>query len=184
MSARPATQVSSRPRPRRRVSVTGPAALMRLAPGLRSVVHETLAAERALYGPIGVRLAADDELRMLNRRWRGIDRATDVLAFPYSDRDLEGWVSGDLVISLERALAQARRYRVTLGRELARLVVHGTLHLAGHDHHRTEERRRMRRAESRALREAKRAIHALDVLWGRDARVAASMTPRRPRRSR
>jgi len=73
-------------------------------------------------------------------------------------------ISGDLVISLDRLDDQARRYRVTRGRELARLAVHGALHLAGLDHQRVAERRRMRLREDQALRSAREAVAALDRL--------------------
>lgn len=133
---------------------------------LRAIVRRTLGRENASPGEIGIRLSDDAELRSLNRAWRGIDRATDVLSFPYEgERDQRVW--GDLVISIERALEQARRYRVSPGRELARLVIHGTLHLVGHDHHRVAERVRMRRAEERAMREARADIRDLDRAWRR-----------------
>ncbi len=61
-------------------------------------------------------------------------------------------MDGDIVVSLERVAAQAKRYRVTPGRELARLAIHGALHLAGLDHHAAAERAEMRRCEARALR--------------------------------
>jgi probable rRNA maturation factor len=107
------------------------------------MIRGTLALEGLRAGEIGLRLSDDAELRALNRQWRGIDRATDVLSFPYSD-GADDRVSGDLVISVQRAVEQARRYRVSFGRELARLVIHGTLHLAGHDHHLAGERAHMR----------------------------------------
>src|SRR5437867_5468159 len=125
--------------------ITGPRGFGRLGGPMRAVMRATLEQEGARLGEIGLVLTGDAELRALNRRWRGIDRATDVLSFPYGPPDASR-VSGDLVISIDRALAQARRYRVSFGRELARLVIHGTLHLAGHDHHRPAERQRMRRA--------------------------------------
>jgi probable rRNA maturation factor len=135
------------------ISVSGPGSLPGLAAPVRALVRLTLSLEGRRAGEVGVRLARDAELRELNRRWRGIDRATDVLSFAY-DAEPGRTVSGDLVISLDRLVEQARRYRVRRGHELARLVVHGALHLVGHDHHRVGERRRMRRAEGRALRSA------------------------------
>ena len=148
------------------ITIGSPRHPQRLAAPLRSIVRGTLALEGARPGEIGIRLSHDLELRELNRRWRGIDRATDVLSFPY-DTPPGDPVSGDLVISMDRAAEQARRYRVSLGRELARLVIHGTLHLAGHDHHRSGERARMRGAEARAMREASVPIRALDAAWER-----------------
>jgi probable rRNA maturation factor len=136
---------------------------------LRAIVAATLALEQRRAGEIGVLLTDDAALRELNRRWRGIDRATDVLSF--ADDETARAVSGDLVISLDRLRAQARRYRVSAGRELARLVVHGTLHLAGHDHHRESERRVMRSRERRALTGAAGAIARLErSLAGSDPR--------------
>lgn len=131
---------------------------------LAAVVRAALAGEGLRPGDIAIRLTGDAELRELNRRWRGIDRATDVLSFSYDGdgRPAGPAVNGDLVISLDRMRAQARRYRVSPGRELARLVIHGALHLAGHDHHRDAERRAMRARETAALRASRAAIAALD----------------------
>jgi len=150
------------------ISVASPRSAARFGPPLKALVRGALALERARPGEIGIVLADDAKLRELNRRWRGIDRATDVLSFGY-DEPAPGrkrrapapppsgdgpprTVSGDLVISLDRVRVQAKRYRTTQGRELARLVVHGALHLAGLDHHRAKERDHMRLQERRALR--------------------------------
>ena len=165
------------------ITFSGSRGLRKLSHVLRSLVSRTLELENARIGEIGVRLSGDSELRALNRRWRGIDRATDVLSYPYADFGVEHVVSGDVIISMERALEQARTHRVSVGRELARLAIHGTLHLAGHDHHRAGERARMRRSESRALRETKTSIRALDSAWGR-GRLEARPPERGIRRSR
>ena len=66
------------------------------------------------------------------------------------------------MISLDRMRVQARRYRVGEGSELARLVVHGALHLAGHDHEAPPERRRMREREDLILREGRRYVVRMD----------------------
>jgi probable rRNA maturation factor len=104
---------------------------------------------------VGLAFADDDTLRELNRRYRGLDRTTDVLSFTYEDKsDGRGrrQLAGDVVVSVPRVFVQARRYRVTPGRELARLLVHGALHLCGHDHARPAERLRMRGVERDHLR--------------------------------
>lgn len=146
------------------ISVTSPRNLRGTAVPLRSLVRETLALERRRPGDIAIVLADDALLRELNRRYRGKDRATDVLSFEYADPATGSSIQGDLAISLDRMREQARRFRVSRGRELARLVVHGTLHLSGHDHHRAAERRVMRAAEQRALRAARATIARLDQL--------------------
>lgn len=75
-------------------------------------------------------ITSDADIRDLNRKFRGIDKATDVLSFPMDDPVM----IGDVAISLERAGEQASAYGAGLIEELARLIVHGTLHLLGYDH--------------------------------------------------
>ena len=146
------------------ISVASPDNRRRLTTALAPVVRAALAIEGRRPGEIAIVLTRDAELRVLNRRWRGIDRATDVLSFPYACHGTR--VDGDLVISLDRLRAQARRYRVTLGKELARLVVHGSLHLCGLDHHGVTERAHMRRREAAALRACSARVPAIDRALG------------------
>lgn len=79
---------------------------------------------------VSVFLTGDDDIRELNRKYRKKDRATDVLSFPLDDP----YMLGDVVISVERAAAQAESFDVTVEEELGRLLVHGILHLVGYDH--------------------------------------------------
>jgi probable rRNA maturation factor len=149
------------------ISVASPRSAARLGPPLRALVRATLALEGKRAGEIAIVLTDDGELRKLNQRWRRIDRATDVISFAYDERDplpgtRAGTINGDLVISLERMEAQAKRYRVSPGRELARLAIHGALHLAGLDHQRVAERAHMREREERALRKAGAEVKRLD----------------------
>lgn len=150
------------------ISVGSPRNAARLARPLAALVRATLASRGLKAGDIAIRLTGDAELRELNRRWRGLDRATDVLSFPRDDAGpLPGArVHGDLAISIARMEEQARRYRVSPGAELARLVVHGALHLAGLDHQSGAERRRMRRCEAAALAAGGGAIAALNRALG------------------
>jgi probable rRNA maturation factor len=147
------------------VSVASPRGKGAVAAPLRALALAALALEGRRAGEIGVVLADDERLRELNRAWRGLDRATDVLSFSYDDG--EGEVAdGDIVISLERVAVQAKRFRTSPGRELARLVVHGALHLAGLDHATVAERRRMRAREGRVLRAGREAIAELETALG------------------
>lgn len=149
------------------VSVTAPRGLARLRPALRALLLRVLKGEGRRPGEVAIVLADDRLLRQINRDWRAIDRATDVISFAYDEREPDAAtrpVRGDLFISLDRVRDQAKRYRVTPGAELARLVVHGTLHLCGHDHTRAEERRRMRAREDAVLRGARAQARALDRL--------------------
>lgn len=89
-------------------------------------------------GSINLVLITDQEIRRLNREFRGKDKSTDVLAFPMG----EDGILGDIAISQETAKKQAQHYGVSYRAELKRLVIHGVLHLLGYDHG-----REMRHAE-------------------------------------
>ena len=105
------------------------------------------------HGELSLLLVSDGEMRRLNRRWRGRDRPTDVLAFAQAEGPggAPDGMLGDVVISVDTARRQAAERGETLGREAERLLVHGVLHLLGYDHERsTAEARRMQRRE-RAL---------------------------------
>jgi rRNA maturation RNase YbeY len=81
----------------------------------------------------GVRLVGDRTMRAYNRDFRGVDRTTDVLAFP-GYRESEGRHLGDVVVSVPRAAAQARERGHAARREVRLLILHGLLHCLGHDH--------------------------------------------------
>ncbi|MFA6548512.1 MAG: rRNA maturation RNase YbeY [Candidatus Margulisiibacteriota bacterium] len=81
-------------------------------------------------GRINLELMDDKRIRELNRRFRKIDRATDVLSFPLG----EDGILGDIAISEPAARRNAKRYGVGYKSELKRLVVHGVLHILGYDH--------------------------------------------------
>ena len=105
---------------------------------------------------ISVTFTDDEKIRVLNRRFRGIDRATDVLSFPLFE-DGEGLpdmpdMLGDVVLSLERARAQAQEFGHSFEREVAFLTVHSVLHLLGYDHETSEaDELDMRRRQSEIM---------------------------------
>ncbi|MEW6323949.1 MAG: rRNA maturation RNase YbeY [Nitrospirota bacterium] len=102
---------------------------------------------------IGLTFVDDSVMRRLNRKYRRIDRATDVLAFPAEPLapDAEPPPLGDIVISAETARRQAAGPGAGAVREeCRRLLIHGYLHLLGYDHERSpREARRMQRMERR-----------------------------------
>ena len=103
-------------------------------------------------------LANDEYILALNREYRDIDSATDVLSFALNEGDEpividgpEEILLGDIIISIETATRQATEYGHSLERELAYLTVHGILHLLGYDHMAEEQKREMRREEEHIL---------------------------------
>jgi probable rRNA maturation factor len=108
---------------------------------------------------ISILLTTDDEIRQINKEFRGIDAPTDVLSFPAIEYEIPGDFSdlentkedyfhpetgelllGDIVISIERAMLQAEEYGHSLEREIAFLTAHSMFHLFGYDHMTEEER--------------------------------------------
>lgn len=84
-------------------------------------------------------VTGDDRIRDLNRRFREIDRATDVLSFPDGELLPTGRrLLGEIVVSLDAARRQALKMQHSELRELSELVLHGTLHLLGYDHERDQ----------------------------------------------
>ena len=80
---------------------------------------------------------SDAAIRKLNRQFRGKDYATDVLSFPSQAESFENEAEenlGEVVISLDRAQVQAKENDLTLVNEVEQLILHGLLHLCGHDH--------------------------------------------------
>jgi probable rRNA maturation factor len=127
---------------------------------IRDSARAALAHQRApAPGALTIRLTGDAALRQLNRDYLGHDEATDVLSFPSDERD-EGGARylGDLAISVPRAAAQARAGGHPLKAELQLLVVHGILHLLGHDHARARDQRRMWAAQAEILAQLKASI--------------------------
>jgi probable rRNA maturation factor len=99
-----------------------------------------------LTGDVSVLLTGDEQLRAMNRKFRGVDKPTDVLSFPALPEAANGGQGGDLAISLDTAAIQAADHGHPLQMEVKVLILHGLLHLAGYDHER--DRGRMRRRES------------------------------------
>ena len=101
---------------------------------------------------LSVLITGDEEIRELNRTYRGKDRPTDVLSFPMGDRIDGKFILGDVVISLDTAQRQAKELGHSLEEEVERLLVHGILHLLGYDHELgQEEERKFRKLEDGTL---------------------------------
>ena len=79
-----------------------------------------------------IAFVSDKRIRELNRQFRGIDKATDVLSFPADGPDESNL--GDIAISAETAATQAKENGLSFDEEIAQLILHGLLHLSGYDH--------------------------------------------------
>ncbi|MBL9088081.1 MAG: rRNA maturation RNase YbeY [Planctomycetia bacterium] len=131
-------------------------------------------------GPVEIEVQAlsDAEIRRVNRRFLGHDWATDVVSFPLSPPDAPRLV-GALAVSRDTACREAARRGHSPYDEWMLYVVHGTLHLLGHDDHAPRARARMRRAEAEVL-----AAIGRPHVFGEAPGHPGAATPRRPRATR
>ena len=115
---------------------------------------------------LGLSLVGAAEMARLNERFLHQAGSTDVLSFDYLEKptprgrprtagaaDSSPVLHGEIVVCVDEAAAQARRFRTTWQSELVRYIVHGILHLRGFDDRRPDQRRRMKRAEDHLLRQ-------------------------------
>jgi probable rRNA maturation factor len=127
---------------------------IKVAP-IRQAIRKTLEGESRADAEVSVLLVDNSRIRELNRLYRGVDSATDVLAFAMGEgefADLHPEIIGDVVISVEKAEEQAQQAGHGLIDELRLLAVHGTLHLLGHEDESVSGRSRMRRRERKYLK--------------------------------
>ena len=135
----------------------------RYADQLRADARALMAAAELPDCELSLSLVSDRAIRALNRDYRGIDSPTDVLSFsqieeagiatpsPRIVTNSPGLTLGDVVISIDTALRQARELRITPAARIRRLLIHGLLHLIGYDHERSSAEARKMFARERAL---------------------------------
>ena len=99
---------------------------------------------------ITLRIVGNQESQLLNRQFRGKDKPTNVLSFPYHERRSRA-VAGDIVLCAPVVAREAREQGKNAAAHWAHMVVHGVLHLRGFDHQRAAEARRMETRERRLL---------------------------------
>ena len=107
---------------------------------------------------LGIALVDDVTIAKLNAQYHATPGPTDILSFDYGDRE------GELVVSVEHAVAQARRFRTTAAREIVLYVVHGILHLCGHSDLTRRDKNRMRAAERRVMERLSRNHKLGDIV--------------------
>ena len=138
---------------------------------IERLLRKALSLLRLNRAELSVLFVNDRAMRVLNREYRGIDRTTDVLSFPQqgdtaspcetssvtmkpenTGDPVPGDILGDIVINLHQTKRQAAEYGVTFHTELKKLLVHGLLHLIGHDHMESMQESSMKRKERALLR--------------------------------
>jgi len=152
--------------------------------GLRADANRLMRAAGLAECELSLTLTSDRAMRRLNREFRQIDSATDVLSFsqieqagaappdPRAVKNVPGLPVGDVVISIDTALRQARRLRVAPADRFRTLLIHGLLHLLGYDHERSAADARAMFARERELGLALAAPRSVASVRPRRASVA------------
>jgi len=115
---------------------------------LKKIAQKAAKYEKKDEGNISLALVNNKKIKELNKKFRNKDEATDVLSFPMDDK-----IWGDIIISTEKIIEQAKEYGHSRQRELAYLYTHGILHLLGYDHKTSSEKEKMREIEEKILEE-------------------------------
>lgn len=103
---------------------------------------------------VSVSFVSNDEIRELNREYRNVDSETDVLSFPMDNDKFNGIsILGDIVLSTQKIIEQAKDFGHSLEREMLYLTVHSMLHLLGYDHMSATEKEEMRSREKDIMKE-------------------------------
>ena len=130
---------------------------------IKKVVQAVLEEEKIVHDLyINITLTNNEEIHVINKQYRDVDRPTDVLSFPMYEREeisalrkkdniFAEEILGDIIISIPKVREQAEEYGHSFERELAYLTTHGMLHLLGYDHMIDEEKEQMRKREEEIL---------------------------------
>lgn len=118
-----------------------------------TVIEDEFESEKDCY--VSLLLTGNENIRVVNRDYRGKDKETDVISFAYlevEEEDFSPYITlGDIVISLERVEEQAKDYGHSFRREFYYVLTHGILHLLGYDHIEEEDKIEMRKKEEEIL---------------------------------
>jgi probable rRNA maturation factor len=149
-------QTARKPRAAPKIDVIVQSDLWKEAADAKSVaLHAITEAAAMLSIPraeLAIVLTDDSAIRLLNRTWRGVDAATNVLSFPTPRAGGQPPLIGDIVLAYETVAAEARTQVKPFAHHVAHLAVHGFLHLLGYNHVGTKDAATMERVERDVLR--------------------------------
>lgn len=121
---------------------------------IESVVVESLKVEGLSQDvEVSISFVENEEIKELNREYRGIDEITDVLSFPMDSHIVVPIpLLGDIIISMEKTIEQANEFGHSINREISYLIAHSMFHLMGYDHLEEDEKNKMRLKEKQVMK--------------------------------
>jgi len=115
---------------------------------IKKGVEKIFKAEGKINTGTNIVFSDDEELRRINLDFRMKNYPTDVISFPLTQHE-KGYTGGDVFISVDRAKKDAEKYGMSLDEEIARLIIHGTLHILGYDHEKQKDEKIMQEKEKK-----------------------------------
>jgi probable rRNA maturation factor len=124
---------------------------------LKEIVAAVLAELKIENAEVEIALVGEKQMAEINRRFLRHEGSTDVIAFDYLEKQKtenkkQKCACGEILICVEEAVAQSKKFKTNWQSEIVRYIVHGILHLLGHDDLHANSRRKMKREENRLLR--------------------------------
>lgn len=102
---------------------------------IKKLAEKAAKMEKKIRGEVEINIVDNNEIKKLNRKWRGVNAPTDVLSFSWEeDKTVPAKLLGQIVVSYPKIVVQAKEFGVPVKEELGRMIAHGLLHLAGHEH--------------------------------------------------
>jgi probable rRNA maturation factor len=142
---------------------------------LKKIVKELLSELKISEAELGINLVAAPEMTLVNETFLKHAGSTDVITFDYDDKipgKTEGTIlSGEIFVCAGDAIAQSKQFKTKWQSEIVRYIVHGVLHLLGHDDHRVASRKKMKREENRLLRGLSKKFSLAQIGGGSKLRV-------------
>lgn len=114
---------------------------------IRGLVRKILARFKSLDKILSIQFVGEKKIRELNKKYRGVNKVTDVLSFSFGGEDL-----GDIFICFSQIKRQAKIYQVPVKEEVARILTHGVLHLLGFDHQNKSDEKKMLGLQEKLIR--------------------------------
>ncbi|MFA6424239.1 MAG: rRNA maturation RNase YbeY [Candidatus Magasanikbacteria bacterium] len=124
------------------------------AKDLQKIALKTARKEKKIMGMVEVNMVGDKEMTKLNFNYRGKKCPTDVLSFAWEeDKTIRSKILGQIYICYPQIKRQAREWKIKEQEELSRMLIHGLLHLVGHDHIKKEQAKKMFKIQEEVINE-------------------------------
>jgi probable rRNA maturation factor len=138
---------------------------------LKQIVNELLAELKISEAELGINLVAAPEMILVNETFLKHTGSTDVITFDYTDKTEGTILAGEIFICVDDAILQAKKFKTKWQSEIVRYVIHGILHLIGHDDLKSKSRNKMKLEENRLLRGIAKKFSLAQIGGGSKLRV-------------